>query len=1079
MHRWLLWGAVAYAVGVVAGDAAPSLGRVALWAAWALLALAFLLRGARRARWRLAVLWAVLFLLGCRAMSERVATDLLRAPSEALVEARVAAVAQTRNGWRIELRDVRALSGHAPSAIQLWLASRPYADARPARDGTRATVARADTKPASHSLSTATTNIKPRARAPAVTNIKPRAPAPVTTRALNAATPPPTPTTQPPTVGAHIRTRLSLRPFAAQRNPGGTNARARARRRGLGATASLAAHEPWAEVRAPRFAARRALLEWRHRSAARLKAHGAGGGLLAALALGDRSGLPQSDRALASRGGVAHLLAVSGLHLALVAGAAFALATLLLGRLNFWRDDETINPVDNTKRKKNTRAHFKRAARGGNSARSIKSADGVRARKFVLFDLLRAIKFACIRVLRTADNNSPPSSRAADDNNAPRFPRAFLNFLARARPRHTGAYDRRVTALWAAALAACGYALLTGWNPPVQRALLFLLLLLAGAFAARVVSPAPRLAAAALGVLLWDPASLFEPGPQLSFVAVAALMLQRGEREPFAREGDGGGSRRRPCGLPQRDASSRAREALAHFGARVVASARGNPVVANAVSGARALLRSSASATAATAALVAHHIGVAAPLGWLANAVAIPVTGLLLLPLALLAAFVAGFEPPGAALFLNFAARVAEWPLAALRVWGDAVPTAPWCVVASVAKDLGARVCAAVPSVCEIFGGAGVTAASVDGVACSAGVGRVVRPGVLAFGVSCLLAVLTLRAERTLPRLLGAVCAVSALALLPPASAWPPPPRVVFFDVGWGDAVLLQGRAANVLVDAGSGGGGRDDGARVVLPALAALGVARLDLVVASHADRDHRGGLPSVLAALPVGALWLPQGSAGEPGFARVRAAARARGVLVQERGAGASWRRGDITLRGLWPPRNFEGTRNARSLVVRAELAGHTVLSMGDLDAAGEAALLAMEFAELRRDGVRADFTTTRRDGVRAANRFAATRRDGVREGAHLRASLLKLGHHGSRSSSSAPFLRAVAPRLAVVSAAARGRFGFPHPVVRARLGALAIPWAWTGRDGALLVGLDPFCVRAFAADAALASSQMCTQK
>ena len=67
-----------------------------------------------------------------------------------------------------------------------------------------------------------------------------------------------------------------------------------------------------------------------------------------------------------------------------------------------------------------------------------------------------------------------------------------------------------------------------------------------------------------------------------------------------------------------------------------------------------------------------------------------------------------------------------------------------------------------------------------------------------------------------------------------------------------------------------------------------------------------------------------------------------------------------------------------------------------------------------------------------------------------------MLLLPHHGSRGSARAAFLDAVAPRLAIASAPCRGRFGMPHPDVRARLAERAVPLAWTGRDGALLVPL-----------------------
>jgi competence protein ComEC len=111
--------------------------------------------------------------------------------------------------------------------------------------------------------------------------------------------------------------------------------------------------------------------------------------------------------------------------------------------------------------------------------------------------------------------------------------------------------------------------------------------------------------------------------------------------------------------------------------------------------------------------------------------------------------------------------------------------------------------------------------------------------------------------------------------------------------------------------------------------------------------------------------------------------------------------------------------GGRNARSLVVRVSTAdGPSVLLPGDIDARAEAQLLAVEPA--------------------------------------LRADVLLLPHHGSRGSSSAAFLTALAPRLAIASAPCRSRFGMPHPDVRARLVERAVPLAWTGRDGALLLAL-----------------------
>ena len=94
-----------------------------------------------------------------------------------------------------------------------------------------------------------------------------------------------------------------------------------------------------------------------------------------------------------------------------------------------------------------------------------------------------------------------------------------------------------------------------------------------------------------------------------------------------------------------------------------------------------------------------------------------------------------------------------------------------------------------------------------------------------------------------------ALLVTSLLTLAQPYGTRPRLPRLVVFDVGQGDAVLVQGREASVLVDAGVAlPEGPDRGRDVVLPALAALGVAALDLLVVTHVDLDHRGGVPAVL---------------------------------------------------------------------------------------------------------------------------------------------------------------------------------------------------------------------------------------
>lgn len=386
-----------------------------------------------------------------------------------------------------------------------------------------------------------------------------------------------------------------------------------------------------------------------------------------------------------------------------------------------------------------------------------------------------------------------------------------------------------------------------------------------------------------------------------------------------------------------------------------------------------ATLHTTAMAIAVTAPLAAWHLGTRAPLALVANLLLVPWTGLVLLPAALVAAAGAGVGGAGGTALLEIAEAVAAITLLAVGRLAAVLP-----------GDVGAPV----PSAAWICGAA-------------------------------VLGAFVLRSRRLLSRVVGAAGVSVVLAIAPPAPQTPAPPRVVFFDVGAGDAAVVQGRGGAVLVDGGVAvPDGFDAGRHAVVPALRSLGVARLDLVVASHADLDHRGGLPAVLDAFPVDTVWLPRGGARDPGFAALRASAERHGVPVHERGLGdraQTW--GDVRVVPLWPPWGGSGSRNDRSLVVRVETAGYRVLFPGDLEAAGEVALLA--------------------------------------NGVDLASDILKLPHHGSRSSTTAPWLAAVGPRLAVASAPCRGRFAWPHAEVVTRLRDRGVALGWTGRDGAFWAG------------------------
>lgn len=253
-------------------------------------------------------------------------------------------------------------------------------------------------------------------------------------------------------------------------------------------------------------------------------------------------------------------------------------------------------------------------------------------------------------------------------------------------------------------------------------------------------------------------------------------------------------------------------------------------------------------------------------------------------------------------------------------------------------------------------------------------------------------------------------------AVWAPALAPAPSMTLTMLDVGQGDALVIRTPRGHVLlVDAGPRTPEDDAGRRVVVPFLRAQGINRVDALLLTHPDEDHIGGAETVLEREPVGRL-LVSGIPGDSAtYARVLEEARARGVPIVRLAHGQSLDFGDgVVGEVLNPSGAGEPTHNNGSLVVRLRYGGTSALLTGD--------------AEL---GAEEEMERTVGD---------------------LHADLLKVGHHGSRTSTSEGFLDAVQPRAALVSVGRHNLFGHPSPVVLDRLAAHHIPVLRTDQDGAI---------------------------
>ncbi|HXQ69031.1 MAG TPA: DNA internalization-related competence protein ComEC/Rec2, partial [Pyrinomonadaceae bacterium] len=294
-----------------------------------------------------------------------------------------------------------------------------------------------------------------------------------------------------------------------------------------------------------------------------------------------------------------------------------------------------------------------------------------------------------------------------------------------------------------------------------------------------------------------------------------------------------------------------------------------------------------------------------------------------------------------------------------------------------------------------------------------------------------LLVLLVTRAKRWTKSLVIAEVLLVAVLIVHPFSAMSDGKlRVDFLDVGQGDSALVtlpDGRT--LLVDAGGNtdrhGGNTDRrsiGEAVVSEYLWWRGLDTVDYVLATHADADHIDGLNDVLRNFTVAAALVARSPANDPEYAKFAQTLSATKTRVATIQAGDLIRFGDAEIEVLWPPAAAhanEPSRNNDSIVLRVEFGRRSLLLTGDIEKSGERALIA--------------------------------------GGKQLRADVVKVPHHGSRSSSTLPFVAATKASIAVISVGQSSMFGHPHPDVVERWQANGAQVFTTGKCGTITVTTD----------------------
>lgn len=253
--------------------------------------------------------------------------------------------------------------------------------------------------------------------------------------------------------------------------------------------------------------------------------------------------------------------------------------------------------------------------------------------------------------------------------------------------------------------------------------------------------------------------------------------------------------------------------------------------------------------------------------------------------------------------------------------------------------------------------------------------------------------------------------------------------RVTALDVGQGDSLLVDFPDGQAMLIDGGGfvGSPVDPGRSVILPTLRIRRRNKLAAVVLSHPHPDHFLGLVSVIPSIQIGEFW-DSGQGEEEGagpiYSEMMKGIHDRRIPIRRPSnlCGHPQMFGEARVELLAPCPSITPYINANnnSMVLRISHGERTALLVGDAEEAEEHQLLALY-------------------------------------GNNLHADLLKIGHHGSRTSTQPEFLAAVSPSLAVISCGVRNRFGHPHPTTMATLATAKIQVARTDRGGALLWSTD----------------------
>ncbi len=534
-------------------------------------------------------------------------------------------------------------------------------------------------------------------------------------------------------------------------------------------------------------------------------------------------------------------------------------------------------------------------------------------------------------------------------------------------------YANKVAAL-AAMLAVCVYASIAGHHVSTVRALVMVLAYMLAVAIDRSREAIASLALAAIVICVALPGSTADIGVQLSFASVIAIVL---------------GMRRVAAWFARR---------------KRLGMLRGEPTLPRwrFLEGAIGYLAVSFWAMVGTAPLTAYHFNQLAIVGLIANAVVVPIMAFGATISGLVAAALSFFSEPAAHPILLFgadalaagnwlAASFVDWPLAWFRIF--------------------------TPTMLELA---------------------------IAYGLLLIWLLAPLAAAPTAPqsrdevpydqasalklgwRARGAIAL--AFVLIIDAGCWTydrffnPDLRVTFLSVGEGDGAVIRFPGSRVMViDGGGSYGGFDAGERIVAAYLWSQKIMRVDYIALSHPDLDHFGGLDFIAMNFAPRAFWTTGVTSLDVSYGRFMHDLEQANIPIVQVGATAPVASiGGVAISSLNGDTGIARSHNNSSMVLRFSFGSTSLLFTGDIESAGERAML--------------------------ANR------------GDLHATILKVPHHGSATSSTGAFIAAVHPEAAVIADGYLNNFHFPADAVVQRYLEAGVVLMRTDLDGAVMVDATP---------------------